>query len=55
MRTPASWLIVLIGVCVVAPYAARVRPRSRVDWIAMTVTIGFLLWLLGGFASVRSR
>ena len=55
MGTPSGWLVVLVTVCIVGPYALRVRPRRRLDWIALTMTVAFLVWLLGGFTSVRSR
>jgi hypothetical protein len=35
------------------PYLFGVRPRVRRDWRVLTVTIGFLSWLLAGFASLR--
>ena len=54
MRTPLSWFIFLVVVCVVAPYVAGVRPRYRRDWILLAITIAFLAWLLAGFASVRA-
>jgi hypothetical protein len=49
-----GWLAVLLAVCVGGPYAFRIAPRRRNDWIAMTATVAFLAWLLGGFISVRS-
>ena len=52
---PLSWLTVLLAACVAGPYAFGVRPRRRFDWIALTVTLAFLAWLLGGFTSLRSR
>ena len=54
MRTPLSWFILLLVVCVVAPYVMGVRPRHRRDWILVAITITFLAWLLIGFTSVRA-
>ena len=48
-------LALLITVCIAGPYALGVRPRGSRDWFALTGTVAFLLWLLGGFASLRSR
>jgi hypothetical protein len=55
MGTPFGWLAVLLVFCIAGPYAFGVRPRSRSDWIALTMTVGFLVWLLGGLTSLRSR
>jgi hypothetical protein len=49
-----GWLAVLLLVCVSGPYLLRIRPRRPVDWVALTATIAFLVWLLGGFTSLRS-
>jgi hypothetical protein len=49
-----GWLVVLLALCVAGPYAFGIRPRRRADWIALTVAMAFLVWLLGGFISVRS-
>jgi hypothetical protein len=54
MRNPVTWYVVLLSVCIAAPYLLRVAPRRHRDWIWLTVTIGFLTWLLAGFVSVRS-
>jgi hypothetical protein len=54
MRTPWSWFALLVGVCIVAPYLLGVRPRRRSDWIALTAAIGFLTWLLAGYAFVSA-
>jgi hypothetical protein len=55
MRTPWTWYAVLVAVCIVGPYLLGVRPRRRSDWILLTATIGFLTWLLGGYAFVRAE
>jgi hypothetical protein len=55
MNVPYTWLAVLVALCIAGPYALHIRPRRRLDWIALTVTVAFLAWLLGGFASLRSR
>ena len=49
-----GWLAVLVVVCVAGSHVFGVRPRRRLDWIAVTATVAFLGWLLGGFTSVRS-
>jgi hypothetical protein len=54
MRTPLAWYILLVSLCVLAPYLLGIRPRGRKDWIWLTLTIAFLTWLLAGFTSVRS-
>jgi len=54
MRTPLAWYILLVSLCILAPYAFRIRPERRRDWIWITVTIAFLTWLLAGFASLRA-
>ena len=54
MRTALSWWLLLVGVCVVAPYIIGVRPRTRRDWFLITGTVMFLTWLLGGVVSVRA-
>lgn len=54
-RNMAFWCALLVVACIVAPYLFGVPPRRRRDWAALTGAIAFLLWLLGGFGSVRSR
>jgi hypothetical protein len=54
MRTPFSWFVLLVAVCILAPYVFGVRPRRRRDWIVLALAIGFLAWLLAGFSSVGS-
>lgn len=54
IRTPLFWCVLLVAVCVVAPWILRVTPRRRRDWMLLTAVIAFLMWLLGGFASVRA-
>ena len=49
-----GWLAVLVFLCVAGSYFLNVQPRRRLDWIAVTATVAFLGWLLGGFISVRS-
>ena len=49
-----GWLAILLMICVAGPYVFNVRPRRRLDWIALTATVAFLVWLLGGFTSLRS-
>lgn len=49
-----GWLAVLVVSCVAGSYLFDVRPRRPLDWIAVTATVVFLAWLLGGFTTVRS-
>jgi hypothetical protein len=55
LQSAATWFLLLLGVCVVAPYAFGVSPRNRRHWIYLIVTIAFLAWLVLGMASLRSR
>ena len=50
-----GWLTVLLMLCVAGPYVFKIKPHRRMDWIALTVAMAFLVWLLGGFTSLRSR
>jgi tetrahydromethanopterin S-methyltransferase subunit C len=54
MRTPLAWFVLLVGVCLIGPYAFGVGPRSRRDWTLVGITVAFLTWLLAGLVSVRS-
>ena len=54
MRTPVFWYVVLVALCVGGPYALGLRPSRRAEWMAIRATIGFLTWLLIGFAVVRA-
>ena len=44
-----GWLAVLVFLCVAGSCFLNVQPRRRLDWIAVTATVAFLGWLLGGF------
>jgi hypothetical protein len=55
VRTPLGWYFVLVAICIAAPYAFGLRPKRRRDWIALTVTIAFLTWLLAGFTFLITR
>jgi hypothetical protein len=55
MRSPATWFLILVLVCVLGPYALGVRPRTRRQWQYVALTIAFLAWLLPLMASLRSR
>jgi hypothetical protein len=50
-----AWFSILLGVCVLGPYFLGVRPRSRAEWMALTTTIAFLVWLLLFMTPLRSR
>ncbi len=47
--------LVLVALCIVLPYLFGVRPRSERDWRWLAIIVGFLTWLLAGFAFLRSR
>jgi uncharacterized membrane protein len=48
IRTFSFWFVVLVATCVVAPYALGVRPKTHRDWVALTLILAFLTWLLPG-------
>jgi hypothetical protein len=45
-RDPGVWFLIILAVCVVAPYLFGVRPKTRRDWILIGITIAFAAWLL---------
>jgi hypothetical protein len=47
-------MFVIVGICIVGPYLLGVRPARPRDWQALVATIAFVLWLFGGYASLRS-
>ena len=51
----ATWFLMLVAVCILAPYLLGVRPRNRRQWGYLTVTIAFLAWLLPLMAALRSK
>jgi hypothetical protein len=55
MKSAGTWFLILLGVCVVAPYLFGVRPRNRRQWTYLAVTIAFLAWLLPLMAALRSK
>ena len=54
MRTPLFWYVLLVVICMIAPYVLGVRPVSRSDWVYLRTAIGFLTWLLIGVTVVRA-
>jgi len=46
-------LAALIAAVIATAHVARMKPSSRGEWWWIWVTFVFLLWLLGGFLSVR--
>lgn len=51
-----TWFLVLLVACIAAPYAMGVRPRTQRDWLALALTIAFLMWLLPSLeVPLRSR
>jgi hypothetical protein len=55
MRSASTWFLILTGACIAAPYVLGVRPRTRRDWVCLTLTLAFLAWILPLMISVRSR
>jgi len=39
------WFLVLVVTVIAAPYALRVPPRSRHQWLYVTIVIAFVAWL----------
>ena len=40
------WFVVLVGVCIAAAYFLGVAPRTKRQWMYVTVAIAFMAWLL---------
>jgi hypothetical protein len=55
MRSLTAWYVVLLALCVGLPYLLGVRPKRARDWRYLSLTIGFLTWLMLGFVFLRSR
>jgi hypothetical protein len=55
LRSPTFWFGVLALVSVVGPYALRVPPRTRRQWLYIAITLALLAWLLPLMVSLRSR
>ena len=53
MKSPLAWFVVLSCVCIVAPYALGVPPRTARDRRAIAVTLAFLACILLCMASLR--
>lgn len=49
------WFLALVAACIGGPYLLHVPPRTRRRWVALTVTLAFLAWVLLFLAPVRSR
>jgi hypothetical protein len=54
MKSPASWFLLLLAVCIAGPYVFGVRPKTRREWIYIGLTIGFIAWMLILMAPLRS-
>ena len=50
-----QWFFVLLVACVAAPYLLRVPPKTRRQWLYVTATVAFMLWVLLFMGSLRSR
>lgn len=55
LKSPTFWFLVLALASVVGPYALRVPPRTRRQWLYIAITLAFLAWLLPLMVSLRAR
>ena len=53
MRSPAFWFLIIAIVCVAGIYLFGLRPKTRLQWILVSLTIAFAAWLLPMMASLR--
>jgi len=51
----APWFLVVAGICIAAPYALRVPPRTRRQWLWVTFTLTFAIWVLLFMRSLRAQ
>jgi len=54
LRSPTFWFVVLALAAVVGPYALRVPPTTRRQWLYIAITLALLGWLLPLMVSLRS-
>jgi hypothetical protein len=55
LRSPTFWFVGLALASVVGPYALRVPPTTRRQWLYIAITIVLLAWLLPLMVSLRSQ
>jgi hypothetical protein len=55
LKSSTFWFVVLALGSVVGPYALRVPPRTRRQWVCVAITLALLAWLLPLMVSLRSR
>lgn len=55
VKSPIVWFVVLALASVVGPYALRVPPRTRRQWLYIAITLAVLAWLLPLMVSLRSQ
>jgi hypothetical protein len=55
LKSSTFWFVVLALTSVVGPYALRVSPRTRRQWLYIAITLALLAWLLPLMVSLRSR
>jgi hypothetical protein len=55
MRSAGTWFVILLGACIAGPYLLGVRPTARRHWVALAITIAFLVWVLPLMIPLRSR
>jgi hypothetical protein len=54
LRSPTFWFVVLALAAVAGPYALRVPPTTRRQWLYIAITLALLGWLLPLMVSLRS-
>jgi hypothetical protein len=54
IKSAGFWFLVLLAVCIIGPYALRVRPTTHRQWTYVTITIAFVAWVLF-MVPLRSR
>jgi len=55
VKSPTFYFVVLAVSSIVGPYALRVPPRTRRQWLYIAITLALLAWLLPLMVSLRSR
>jgi VWFA-related protein len=51
----AQWFLVVAGICIAAPYTFRVPPRTRRQWLWVTLTLTFAAWVLLFMRPLRAQ
>jgi len=55
VKSPTFWFVVLAVASTLGPYVLRVPPRTRRQWLYISITLALLAWLLPLMVSLRSR